>query len=765
MALPTATRRAEAMQLARLLPERFAKSAPAALLVAVVAFLPFARGFGNGGALYFRDLSRHFFPLRLFALDGLRLGELRYWNPLNHEGIPLPFPPIGYPLDLLQLLWADERGLSFLLALHLPLAAVAFFALARGLEASRTGACAGALIYSLGGFALSTLNLYVYVEALAWAPLAILALRRVHAGGKAVAQAALLVGLLLSTAGIELCLQALMAALLLAPWERGRSLAWGAFAALVLGAALAAPVLLPMSAITSGTERALGFSADVVLNQSVHPFTLLQTVVGNLYGDLGNLANRWWGSNFFENGFPYILSLYLGAPALVLAAFGVPQRPLGRRLVLAVLIALVVCLGRFFVLAHLVEALPQALRAFRFPTKAFYAVHLAVALLAAFGLDRLVAAAPRVWRHATCAWALSGLLLAAAPLLPRLAPAGTQWFLAHFFPPGIPAPLRPPLLSEMLGDAAVAGLLCLACAALAALVALRRLAAFPAGVLLAAIVGGDLLRTGAGLNPMVRPDVLRVSPEVVSLLGRLEARQRLHSCDPKTSAAYWKGRFARQQDHEVFTFATWMETLAPNYNMPPGVATALSEDLTSLVPVRATPRPGEHCRNLPALLPRLREGAVTHVLSLDPLEHPDLGHLEALPLRRVPPLSLHVYALRDPLPFASLAEGRLRSFAMGPGAITVTSESALATRLLVRSGFSPGWRARVNGTRTDVSASAHGHLQLLLPPGRSNVELRYHPPGLVPGAAAAALALAIVIVLLLRRPRDFQASIRREEGL
>ena len=143
-----------------------------ATVVAAVAALPFARGLLSGHAFFFRDLSLHFFPLRRFALDGLRAAELRYWNPYLHEGIPSPFPPISYPIELLQLLHPDEWGLSVVLALHVPLAALAFLALGRHLGLEPAAAAAGSFVYALGGFCLSTLNLYVYAEAMAWAPLA-----------------------------------------------------------------------------------------------------------------------------------------------------------------------------------------------------------------------------------------------------------------------------------------------------------------------------------------------------------------------------------------------------------------------------------------------------------------------------------------------------------------------------------------------------------------------------------------------------------------
>src|SRR5438093_2220577 len=194
-----------------------------AAAVAVVAALPFARGLSSGHAFFFRDLSLHFFPLRRYALDGLRAAELRYWNPYLHEGIPSPFPPISYPIELLQLLRPDEWGLSVVLALHVPLAALAFMALGRDLGLEPMAAAAGSFVYALGGFALSTLNLYVYAEAMAWAPLVILGARRAAGGGgRDVALAAIATAMAWSTVGTELVLQSILAAVVLSWPPSGR---------------------------------------------------------------------------------------------------------------------------------------------------------------------------------------------------------------------------------------------------------------------------------------------------------------------------------------------------------------------------------------------------------------------------------------------------------------------------------------------------------------------------------------------------------------
>ena len=219
-------------------------------------------------------------------------------------------------------------------ALHVPLAALAFLAMARGLGLRADAAAGGALVYALGGFLLSTVNLYVYVQAAAWTPLLVLGLAKERAPGdrRGLALAAVALAIGLSTTGVEIVVQAVAIGLLLG-WRRlagpgaaRRLLDLATVAA--IGLALSAPVVLLVASQVEGSARGRGLPTEVVLAHSVHPFTLVQVVVGGLYGNLGNLANEWWGQNFFPRGFPYVLSLYLGASALALAAVGATS---GRR--------------------------------------------------------------------------------------------------------------------------------------------------------------------------------------------------------------------------------------------------------------------------------------------------------------------------------------------------------------------------------------------------------------------------------------------------
>ena len=731
-----------------------ARTAAVASLVGLAAFLPFLRGALSGASLYFRDLSVHFFPLRHLALDGLRQGQLVLWNPYVHEGVPLSLPALGYPLDVLGMLAPSEAFLSLLLALHVPLGALLFFLLARrGLGLGLEAACGGALVYALGGFLLSTVNLYVYLQAAAWAPLVVLGLVRVlnDGGGRAVAGTALAVAVSLSTTGVEIVAQAILVGAWLGLARRGPvPAALRLCVALGLGAALAAPVLVQVAGQLEGSARGHGFTAEVVLAHSVHPFALVQTVVGGLFGNLSNLANEWWGQNFFPRGFPYVLSLYLGAAVLALAATGaISGRAPAGRLVLLAALGLLLALGRWGGLAPLALELGP-LRVFRFPVKAFFTVHLAASLLAALGLSAL-AEGRRVRALATLALG-AGALLASAPLLLRLIPERLAAFALAFFPPGFPPETRAALLERVLHDAATGGLAAIGVGMIAVLATHSRLSGARAAWLVVALATADLLRTGAGLNPMAQRGFFQPSAELAAQLPLLR-QGRVFTCPAESSPAYRAGRIARGRDHELWSFAVLLETLSPSFNLPLGVETALSPDLTMLVPTeRLLPTEAGSCRQLAALVPRLREAAVTTVLSLDPLEHPDLAPLFVLAAVRTRPVAVHAYALRDPLPRTALTgPGAIRELRAGANRLELVTEAEGPTTLEVRDAWAPGWSARVDGALVEMPRARHRHVAV--PAGSHHVAMSYAPPRLGAALLASALALVAVGFLLLRPSR------------
>ena len=734
---------------------------------AAAAALVFVRGPLSGHPFYFRDLSLYFLPLRRFVLDGLRHGTLRFWNPYVHEGEPLALLPVSYPFDLLQLLRPDEVGISFVLALHVPLAAVWMMALCRkGLGLPSTAAAGAAIVYSLGGFALSTINLYVYAQALAWAPAAILGLLLAARGdARKVALGALAVGVLVSTTAAEMVAQAIVIGVLLAlPCPRAGLLRMAA--ALGLGAALAAPPAFVLAGIAADSARASGFAPEVVLSHSIHPLTLAQVAIAGFYGDTARLTDRWWGGNFFPRGFPYFLSLYLGLATLATAAVGALQdRGPRRRLAAIAAVALLLALGPWGLGGAFVEAFDMA-RRFRYPSKLFFAVHLAAALLVGLGIDALAARAAGAWRRLAAIALAAGALLATAPLWPRAFPSRAQWFASGFFPAEFPWPERMALLDWMLRDAATGAAVALALGALAVLATRGRLTPRAASVGLVALLAADLLRAGSGLNPSTSAAFFIPSPEVARHHAAWRAAGRVFTCDPASSEAYARGRSVRR-DHERWTFAVLRDTLAPAFNVSAGVASALSPDLTMLVPPeRLIDSADAGCPSIERLLAPLRAAGVAHVISLDPLSHPDLVPQSEERPPTLAPVAVRAYRLRDPLSMTAFvgADADVVARIHDPGHIELAVTTPARGSLIVREAYAAGWKAAIDGRAAEVGRADGRHIAVAVPAGTHAVVLDYGPPGLRLGVLVGALAALVTIGLLAAPRRRGEANEIRTPG-
>jgi hypothetical protein len=671
---------------------------------------------------------------------------------------------------------------------------LAFLCLGQRLGLKPLAAAGAALVYGLGGFTLSCLNLYVYLLAAAWAPLAIVGvLRAADGGGRRIAEGAVLGALAISTLGMEIVLQTIVIAVVLAWSERGIARLGRALGALGLACGLAGALLLPIQDLVPESGRAGGMPVDVVLAYSLHPLSLLQVVVARFFGDLSDLPRSWWGQNFFPTGYPYFQSLYLGATALALAVLGA-SRPSPWRLRMLALagFALVVSLGYWGGLAPIVGLHP-ALRTLRFPVKAFFTVHLAASLFAGAGLQALLAGADRAWRRLAIVVFAAGAVLVAAPLVPLVFPSAYRFFLVGYLPPGRELSAMLETGSIVLGDAARGGAFALV-AGLAALAVARGRAAASFGAL--AVVGlaaFDLLSAGATVNSMVTPAFYRPSPEIDAQLPRLRSSGRTFTCEPHDSLSFARAVEAlslARRPLDPWSYGVLVEMLYPNTNIVHAVPTAYGVDHTRFYSrSRVFTRAEADCHPFAAIADRLRRAGVAHVLSLDPLDAPGLTLEREVRSPSLEPLVLRVYTLDGSLPLRSVASavrtaarrddaealadlaflesggtvieddgpevsgarGQAEIISSSPGRLQLSVTASDPTAIVVRDSFAPGWSARVNGETAAVRRADGRHLAVRVPGGRSEVEMRYVPPHFRPGLLLAALSAVAAAVLWTRR--------------
>src|SRR6185436_8758072 len=357
---------------------------------------------------YFRDVGYYYYPNEVFLERSLREGVWPLWNPTSDAGAPFLTTDAA---ELLLIRATSALGaLRFGPPLHLLVAMCGASFLAAVLGAGVWGIWVAGLAYGLSGYFLSTVNLMQLNHAAAWAPWVIAAALGLWSSPsmRRVAFAAAVAALQVSTLGAEIVVQTALVTLVLLPSRPDRRKLGAAAAAVVLAVLLAMPALLGVQSLVSGTSRGAGFAPAVGFSFSLPKALLLDVVLPRAFGDVHTFTEQnYWGQPFFPDGYPYLMSLYCG-PALLWLALRAPRSSLTWKLLALALLGVLLALGDHGPLGWLLAPL---VRHFRAPVKLLFLTNLALALLAARGLDR---ARRETLRPAWLALATGVLLVALA---------------------------------------------------------------------------------------------------------------------------------------------------------------------------------------------------------------------------------------------------------------------------------------------------------------------------------------------------------------
>lgn len=331
------------------------------------------------------------------------LGHIPLWNSEIFGGLPLVagHGDSFYPTTWLRLFLPTHVAMNLGFVVHYVLAGYFTYLLLRLLKVSWTGAVVGGVGYQLSGVVASLVSPghdgKLYVSTLL--PLAliglVLALRRRQFEGYALL--AIAVGLALLSPHYQTTYYLLVAAGLFAIYlsfgevedrpVRERLLGLGlALGAVVVGYLVAMFQVLPFYHYIGFSPRAQGYggfedSATYAIPWSHVPEFFLSGFSGTTQDQ------TYWGSNPIK-----LHSEYLGLPIVALAVLGATGTR--RRLVYWLggigLLALLVCLGAGTPFYRLWWSVMPFVKQTRGPGMAFYVVAFVVALLAAFGAERLV---------------------------------------------------------------------------------------------------------------------------------------------------------------------------------------------------------------------------------------------------------------------------------------------------------------------------------------------------------------------------------------
>ena len=411
------------------------RSAALLLLVLVVLWAPDAAT--GQGVFAYHDLRTEHLPWRVWAASEWAQGRVPLWCDGVGNGFPLAADGqtgAFYPLTmLLFLLLPPGLALDWAILGHVWIAGFGTFVLARALGRSTEAALFAAIAFAFSGFLATHAHYLGMQNAVAWLPWALWAL---HGDRRAALAGAIF--FLLVAGHIEAATFALAMVLACAiAWRRWKALAFG----LGVGVLLAAPQLLATVELARESLRAGGVTPAFAATGSLPVQEIWNGVLPKLFGFDRPADVR---ESYFQRG-PYYwgqgtshweMAFYLGVPVVFLAASMLPvarQAKLWWGLAAG---ALVLMLGEHTPVWWFVRQLP-GLDHFRFPVRFSIVLTLAMAMLAAEGMDRATALASarqrRLGRAALiAAGAFAVALVVGHATLERLAPALERALTRHF---------------------------------------------------------------------------------------------------------------------------------------------------------------------------------------------------------------------------------------------------------------------------------------------------------------------------------------------
>jgi hypothetical protein len=780
------------------------------LLVLAIAQAPDA-AFGEG-VFWHHDLKHHHYPWRVWAARTWAAGEMPLWSPEVGLGFPLMAALEGgalYPptMGLFQLL-PSSLALNWSVLLHQVWAGLGTWLLARTLGRTKLAAGLAAVAFSLSGF-LVTHTLYLGMQnGAAWLPFTLFALARAAQSSRRHgwwAGAGLGLSMMVLAGDPQVAVYGWILGGVFVLWRLGRPVRAAHLAALgaaVAAAALAAPQIAATLELAGHGLRSGGVDTGFAGAGSLPPQELLNGVLPELFGfdrpaDIefshSHRGNGYWGAGESH----WEMAFYLGIPTLGLALWSRGQR---FWLILAG-VSVVLMLGRHTPVYAGLRWLP-GLSSFRFPVRFSLWLTLAMAMLAATGLDILCSARPASLRRGLKWGALAvalgwlGLVSVHAGLQLR-APQMTRVIAARLAVPdpsfetvpgsgvlnraGLPVsePRDPAwipgraeqILASLLESTApnspqtlwplgIGAALLLA----AWLLAERRIGApaFAAGCI--ALLVLDLDHFGGDYHPRVARLVAETPPSFLSAIDPAEGRvtvvgKRISAALDAEAATASLGLLWGLDDVIVPSplLITRSELLARRAGLDLGRGSAadkartLSENLAiaELMGVRylLSEEPLNDAR-----LQLLRPGPLFLyrnpaalpraflVACAHPVEGPDQAWqaLGTLDLSREAAVEASPEALPD---CGASSPGSAIIHARTATALSIDVETDRDALLVIASTWYPGWQATVGGVPTEIFRADFAFRGVRIPAGAHRVALSYRPAWLRPSLALAVLGL------------------------
>lgn len=381
---------------------------PAFAFLAALSILIYSPLTLQGRVLSSFDSLVYFYPNAIYLAERLRLGQIPLWDPYLFAGVPfLANSQVGalYPPNWLYLLGSVSRIYAVLVVLHVWWLGSGTYLVGRAsLQLGRLASTFAATAVAFGGFVGGMNGHLNQLEALAWAPFAVLAVERavvreswrvaiLAAAPFALAalaghsQELYMTGILAGLAGLARAIQRWLGRAPGAP-PAGRSRSSIFVADLLrlgvgpaLATLIAAAQLVPTLELARLSIRASGLDFADASAFSLPPPLALISLLPTIRQ--APPSTEWLG--------------YVGVTTLVLALVGLWRRPAPEAWCLAGLAAfgLILAFGRYTPLYYLLFEVGPGVRLFRVPARWLTLWTFGAGLLAGWGVDALFAPSRR----------------------------------------------------------------------------------------------------------------------------------------------------------------------------------------------------------------------------------------------------------------------------------------------------------------------------------------------------------------------------------
>ena len=772
-----------------------------ALFLLATALL-FDHALFRGESFFSRDVAPFFYPMKHFLAATVRSGQWPLWNPYVAGGEPFFAslqPGLLYPPSLILYLAPLPAAFDLLVVLHYPIAGIGMFLLLKRWGHDWVGALTGGMVFMLGGFFVSLGNFVNNLQTVAWVPWVFLAWDRLLTRGRYrdVAVFASVCGVAFlggepQMLGMALAIMALHGLLSVErrSMPRGRQLV-----ALTLGGALAmglvAIQLLPFAEYMGLSVRRLPIELEYAASRSLEPAGLLHFLVPPAL----RTGAHGFSTRFVSgSSVPWLLSVYLGAVALSIAAVGA-LRPRARRWLLfwggTAFLGVLLAFGTGSPLYRTLFDFVPAFRPFRYPEKFLQLTALAFAMFAARGADVWLSGRPGASgsRAALAVWAPIGTVAAIA--------AGLAAVLS-LYRDGIGSACRGWLGTALLcGDPATAQVLYAETARrLAGLMAVfggvtwlfrtGRLRVEPAAALLLCLVVVDLALAHREVNPTVESEVYVSPPWTAEVLDGLMKDRGAFRYRGSPHGAAMGSIVTVRGAWELTNMYLDYQTMGPNvgqifgFPMQDGLqgvelisvaltneaamrawsedplrflramnvgfyadATAGADSIGGLSLAASHPELPIRIYEVPAPVPRIYlapayELRENEAQALRRTLEPDFALGEAVVLERRPP----VEPLRQ-------ATGRVLSRSETVNRVRARVEATGNMLMVLNDRYYPGWRAAVDGEEVPILRANGTFRAVAVPPGVSEIEFRFAPVSVLWGAWISFAGLAALTIAAL----------------